>query len=64
MTSCQKNNYFLAGRPGPKAKYQWMHTHPPIFNILELAKLYRDHIAKIPLFYFKETEEWKLTSIL
>lgn len=42
MTSCQENNYFLAGRPDPKAKNQWTHTHPAIFNmiqsILELAK--------------------------
>lgn len=41
MTGCQENKYFLAGRPDPKAKYQWMHTHPPTFNmiqyILELA---------------------------
>ena len=35
MTSCQENKYFLAGRPDPKAKYQWMHTHPPIFNMIQ-----------------------------
>lgn len=35
VTSCQENKYFLADRPDPKAKYQWMHTHPPIFNMTQ-----------------------------
>ena len=67
MTSCQENKYFLAGRPDPKAKYQWMHTHPPIFNmiqyILELAGTSEIMQAKILSFYCKETEAWELTTI-
>lgn len=35
MTSCQENKNFLAERPDSKAKYWWMDTPSPIFNMIQ-----------------------------
>lgn len=35
MTSCQENKNFLAERPDSKAKYWWMDTQSPIFNMIQ-----------------------------